>query len=121
MPLPQEDLIEIYGENCPRWRSRGYVPHFEHKELIQRITFRLHDSLPSERMEEWASELRLMPPESRESERRRRIESYLDLGKGSVWLAQPNIAQIVQEEFLRSDSKDYRLHAWVVMPNHVHV
>ena len=28
------------------WHSRGYIPHFDHADLVQMITFRLADALP---------------------------------------------------------------------------
>lgn len=119
MPLSQNDLFELYGEKCPTWRSRGYVPHFEGKGLTQSITFRLADSLPAELMREYAFEFHAHEPN--EVERRSRVEAYLDLGKGSVWLQNPQIAAMVQCNLLWFDNKHYQLHAWVVMPNHVHV
>ncbi len=54
-------------------------------------------------------------------ERRRRVEEWIDAGHGSCVLREPGIAAMVQESFLTFDSKRYRLLAWVVMPNHVHV
>jgi REP element-mobilizing transposase RayT len=36
-------------------------------------------------------------------------------------LRQPQVARIVQEALLHSHGNRYHLHAWVVMPNHVHI
>jgi len=44
-----------------------------------------------------------------------------DAGHGSCFLRKPAIAGMVQESLLTFDSQRYRLLAWVVMPNHVHV
>ena len=30
------------------WHSRGYLPHFDTREAVQFVTFRLGDSLPAE-------------------------------------------------------------------------
>ncbi len=54
-------------------------------------------------------------------ERRRRLESYLDRGMGECWLRQPAIAELTEGALRFFDGKRYRLAAWVVMPNHLHV
>jgi len=52
---------------------------------------------------------------------RRRVEAYLDQGHGSCYLQDQSIATMVQGALLFHDSHKYRLIAWVVMPNHVHM
>ena len=52
---------------------------------------------------------------------RRRVEAYLDQGRGSCYLRNPIIATIVQNALLFHDARKYRLIAWVVMPNHTHI
>jgi REP element-mobilizing transposase RayT len=84
------------------------------------VTFRLADSLPAERLRQWREELSVLPKDKEAVEYRRRIEEYLDRGEGSAWLQEPRIAQIVQDALLYFDGDRYRLHAWTVMPNHVH-
>lgn len=99
------------------WYSRGYLPHFDKPGLIQFISFRLADALPASRRHEWVALLQ------REDERERLlgIERYLDRGHGSCCLRDGAIASLVQENLLHFDGRKYRLFAWVVMPNHVHV
>ncbi len=104
-----------------RWRSRGYLPHFEGGSIPQFVTFRLADSLPSELLEQWRAELHRLPEREASAERRRRIEQWLDQGAGHAWLGDPRVASLVEEALLRLDGERYQLHAWVVMPNHVHV
>ena len=65
--------------------------------------------------------MKLLPLEKRDAERRKRIDAWIDAGHGSCVLRKPQIAQMVQESFFAFDSQRYRLLAWVVMPNHVHV
>lgn len=103
------------------WHSRGYLPHFDGGAIPQSITFRLADSLPTVQLREWESELKVLRLQEAESERRRRIEEYLDKGTGEVWLARASIAKLVEQALLCFDGQRYRLHGWVVMPNHVHV
>jgi len=51
---------------------------------------------------------------------RRRIEAYLDRGEGQAWLRDPRIAGLVQDALRHFDGTRYHLHAWAVMPNHIH-
>ena len=103
------------------WHSRGYLPHWEAGETPQSITFRLADSLPKAVLERWRDELAKMPAESASLEQYRRVEAALDSGHGSGVLAQARIGEIVEGALLYFDAEWYRLHGWVVMPNHVHV
>jgi len=102
------------------WHSRGYLPHFDGGAIAQFITFRLADSLPKNLIEEWMLELAHLGEERAIAETRRRIEAYLDKGHGSAWLRDCRIARIVENALLHFDGQRYRMHAWVVMPNHVH-
>ncbi len=98
---------------------RTHLPHFEAGEVPQHICFRLADSLSQNLLQQWERELEGLP----EAERlkRRRIEEALDLGHGACWLRRPEIAALVRDSLQYFDGDLYRLHAWVVMPNHVHV
>ena len=53
--------------------------------------------------------------------RQARIEAALDRGYGSCVLSEPRIAALTQAALLRFDGERYRLLAWVIMPNYVHV
>ncbi len=111
----------IRENGVPRWHSRGYLPHFESPYLPQHVTFHLADSLPKTVLQELEAELKTLPAEKRDVERRKRVEAWIDAGHGSCVLREPNIAEIVQRSLLTFDSARYRLLAWVIMPNHVHV
>jgi REP element-mobilizing transposase RayT len=102
------------------WHSRGYLPHFDAGEVFQTITFRLHDSMPQNLLERWRRELAL-ESEDFEDRLRYKIEAYLDRGAGDCYLADKRIASLVQSALLHFDGERYRLSAWVIMPNHVHV
>ncbi len=103
------------------WRSRGYLPHWEAGETAQSITFRLADGLPSAILESWEAELRHLSEDAANTKRRKRIEAALDRGHGAAHLLDPRVATVVEHAFLHFDGERYRLHAWSVMPNHVHV
>jgi REP element-mobilizing transposase RayT len=57
----------------------------------------------------------------REAELRKRIARYEDQGHGACYLRQSAIGQLVEQALLHFDGQRYRLLAWCVMPNHVHV
>ena len=105
----------------PRWHSRGYLPHYDGEEAIQHVTFHLSDSLPKEVVFRLEEELKVVPPEKQDEERRKKVEDWIDAGHGSCVLREPDIAQMVEDALLFFDAQRYRLIAWVVMPNHVHV
>ncbi|HKT48098.1 MAG TPA: transposase [Candidatus Acidoferrales bacterium] len=116
-------------------RSRGRLPHWEAENAIYFVTFRLADSLPEsarrriqfERQDIVATARTMRRTFSRAEQMRlsqlsrRKIEANLDAGAGACWLAQPGIAKIVLESLKHFDGVRYRLFAWCVMPNHVHV
>jgi len=113
------------GHEIPKtidgWYSRGYLPHFEAIGTIQSVMFRLGDSLPHNKLEQLELELATMSKTGAELERRKHIEKWLDAGSGSCVLRHPQIAQMVENTLLRLDGDRYRLIAWCIMPNHVHV
>ncbi|HKO61733.1 MAG TPA: transposase [Pyrinomonadaceae bacterium] len=102
------------------WHSRGYLPHFDGVAKPQFITLHLGDSIPATVIERWKNELRKVPYEQERILLQRRIEKYLDMGYGSAFLRQPEIATMVQDSLLKYDGSRYQLFAWVVMPNHMH-
>jgi len=66
-------------------------------------------------------ELELRKPENISRETFILSEKYLDKGYGQCFLKRRTVAAIVREAFLKFDGDRYRLKAWVIMPNHVHV
>jgi putative DNA methylase len=105
----------------PGWYSRGYLPHFDAEGRTQTMTFRLFDSMPQETLDAWLGEISSLPKKEYDIERRKRIDAYLDQGYGSCYLRDERIAETIQNALLHFDGERYSLHAWVVMPNHVHV
>lgn len=103
------------------WHSRGYLPHFDAGgEFTQFVTFRLADSVPGPVIAEWQDELLCRPDAEREEELHRLIETFLDTGHGACHLRDPRVAGLIEGGLLFFDAARYALHAWVVMPNHVH-
>lgn len=101
------------------WHSRGYIPHVDPGEMTQFITFRLADSMPQTVLATWKEDLKNSA--ITDAQLRQRIETYLDQNYGERLLSDERIAKLEQNAILHLDGKKYRLIAWVIMPNHVHV
>jgi putative transposase len=104
-----------------QWTDRGYMPHVNSPELVQHVSYHLADSLPKEAVAAMAEQLKSLPPKLRDNEKEKRVAAYLDAGHGSCILRVPELAEMVQETFTHFAGDRYHLHAWCVMPNHVHV
>jgi type I restriction enzyme R subunit/putative DNA methylase len=89
--------------------------------LLQSITFRLADSLSQAELKQLELKLALLPEVRRDTEKRKNIEQWLDAGMGCCALGNAQAAARVQESLLHFDGDRYRVLAWVIMPNHVHV
>lgn len=101
--------------------SRGYLPHLDAGSRPQFITWRLNDSVPSHLFEEWRTQCEALPEAKRKQELYVLTERYLDEGHGSCILRSPVASAKVQDALLFYNGARYELHAWVIMPNHVHV
>ena len=77
--------------------------------------------MPQAVLTRWREELQALPLKKAELVRRKRIDAYWDQGYGSCFLREERIAALVQDCLLYADGERYQLHAWCVMPNHVHV
>ena len=128
--------FNTYNPHEPVQRRQGaYLPHWTQEGATYAVNFRLGDSLPEPVWQSFLQErndiLKRALQQGRElseAERERldelyseRVESYLDAGHGACWLRQEPVAQLVQNALRHFDGERYRLAAWCVMPNHVHV
>jgi len=117
-------------------RQGAYLPHWTLTQGgVYAVTFRLGDSLPKAVLERLRHERAALEADvvalngilAKQEEQRlarlcsEKIEAYLDAGSGSCWLRQADIADMVAAAILHFDGARYRIHAWCVMPNHVHV
>jgi REP element-mobilizing transposase RayT len=118
----------IYTDKRFVRKSRGRLPHWQLDEATYSITFRLRDSLPRDvaaaliREREQSIRLTMNPSERAEADRlfSIKLDSYLDQGHGSCILRVDRNAQLVADALRYFDRVRYELHAWCVMPNHVH-
>ncbi|GDY13072.1 hypothetical protein LBMAG53_19500 [Planctomycetota bacterium] len=121
-PVSQESRIQSEPSHTTAgWTRRGYLPHWNSPSTIQSITYRLDDSLPLEVLDRLRQDSAYLPDEERQRVQRRRIDDLLDAGLGSCVLRHPAAAAIVEQAWRHFDGDRYRLLAWTVMPNHVHV
>jgi REP element-mobilizing transposase RayT len=118
----------------PDVRTRGRLPHWEAKNAIYFVTFRLADSLPQNVIAAFEFERRNIaatakqagrPLSSTEQKRldeliSQTIQTKLDAGIGDCFLARPAIAALVSAAFQHFTERRYRMYAWCVMPNHGH-
>ncbi len=107
--------------------SRGRLPHWRVDDAVYFITFRLRDSLPREVARQLFLERdHMLRACTTTSERARldsafgiRLDRELDQGYGSCVLREHG--ELVANALKHFDHGRYELHAWAVMPNHVHV
>ncbi len=117
-----------------RIRQRGRLPHWERETGLYFVTFRLADSLPLVVLEKMAERQRVLEAATHKGahllpEQKRTIaeysiktiEEYFDRGMGACFLSDPRIGELAANALRFWHGKRYRLIAWCVMPNHVHV
>jgi len=130
----------VAGASRPRFgevkiRDRGRLPHWEKEGATYFITCRLADSLPKSVLDRIESDRRAIVATANQLHRalsadeRRKIqrlstpviEQFLDTGAGACYLRNPRIAEGLANTMRHFDQKRYRLFAWCIMPNHLHV
>ena len=111
------------------------LPHWELKQSVYHVCFRLHDSVPRHVLQKWEEEKQelekklstnagIMTDDEISALKHlgsERIEKYLDAGCGTCVLRDKRIADVVTSTLKHSDGCQYRLLAYGLMPNHVHV
>ncbi|MFP4191262.1 MAG: REP-associated tyrosine transposase, partial [Candidatus Hydrogenedentota bacterium] len=122
------------GAEYAEVRSRGKLPHWHKEGAVYFVTFRLADSLPQPVLAQIQDDIAAIEqrkrsdrPLSKADERElarlstERIQEYLDTGAGACHLQQREVAVMVRDAFHHFHGKRYQLHAWCIMPNHVHL
>jgi REP element-mobilizing transposase RayT len=115
-------------------RQGAKLPHWTTEGATYSVTFRLADSVPSEAAERLQRELTTLEAASKRGHilslgdqiqlsrlRSEKIDQLLNAGHGACLLRSPGAAETVAGALQHFDGKRYRLLAWCVMPNHVHV
>ncbi|GAA5481208.1 class I tRNA ligase family protein [Haloferula sargassicola] len=118
--------------NIPTTATERNLPHWQQDGRSYFVTWRLADSLPQEKLNQWKLEraewTKNHPGELTDDQQAEfhdlfsaRIDDWLDQGMGSCLLADPACNRIVASALRHFDGERYDLEAFVVMPNHVHV
>jgi REP element-mobilizing transposase RayT len=125
-------ILRFLNEHAPIRKTLNRLPHWQQDGATYFLTFRLHDSIPSDILRQWREDRDIWllehpqpwSPET-ESEYHHRfsaaIDEHLDQGHGSCVLRECANASIVAQALQYFDTTRYLLHAWVIMPNHVHL
>jgi REP element-mobilizing transposase RayT len=117
-----------------RIRQRGRLPHWEKDAGLYFITFRLADSLPKPVWEKIAERQRFLMAAKQTGAHLlpsqevliaefspAKLEEYFDRGAGACSLRDAPVGELMANALHYWEGKRYRLLAWCVMPNHVHV
>jgi len=114
--------------------ARGALPHLKREGASYFVTFRLAGTLPREVLLQLKCEREAILQQAIVQNRpltwqeqkqlfdwyAERVDAYLDAGHGECWLKEPAVAALVAGSLRFFEGQRYALHAWVVMPNHVH-
>lgn len=108
------------------------LPHWQQGDAMQFVTFRLADSMSAGKLREWKEErdawLQVHPkpwtPEQEKDYQKRFVwylEGLLDAGAGECLLKDPGNRCFLEESLMCFHGEKVEHHAWVIMPNHVHL
>jgi len=125
----------IRGDPKLKIRHGARLPHWTREGASYAVTFRLADSLPKTVLDSWDFERRDLiktakqqgcPLTSHEAKRldalfTTKVDKCLDEGQGHCRLREDRIATVVASAVEFFEGSRYRLFAWCVMPNHVHL
>ena len=119
----KSDYIHITGNKLPHWNQGG---------CVQFVTFRLADSLPQTKLkeygelkEQWMTEhpkpWDMATQEEYKSKIGKAMDKWIDAGYGDCILKNEKVRNIVADSIMHFNGERYVIHAFVIMPNHVHV
>lgn len=123
------DGPRAFDRASARCISRRNMPHWRQEGAVYFVTFRLADALPEERLAELRELIDIRQNGSAdhphgdqaEWDAINRVDQWLHAGHGSCCLRELHAGEIVESALRFFDAQRYRLGAYVVMPNHVHV
>jgi REP element-mobilizing transposase RayT len=127
------DNVPFFDEsNFEHFDWGTFLPHWHQDGKYVFVTFRLHDSLPQEKLqwlrEEKESWLKQHPQPWNEKVTKeyinkfgKAVDKWLDNNYGNCLLKKQSNRKIVEDALFFFDGKRYDLVAFVVMPNHIHI
>ncbi len=125
-------LIKYFDPKAPTAHLSGNLPHWRQDGATYFVTFRLADSIPREKLQQWLQELETWlaaHPEPHDEATvaeyyelfPKRFQEWLDNGYGSCVLDIPEIKRLVEKALRHFEGERYDLDEFVVIPNHVHL
>lgn len=125
-------MADFLNESGEVLKHDHKLPHWQQGEAMQFVTFRLGDAMPAGKLRQWKEERDVWlahhpkpwsPEVEKENHRRftRRLEEWLDEGAGSCLLAEHAHREIVEGVLMHYQGVKVEHHAWVIMPNHLHL
>jgi len=125
-------MADFLNESGEILKHGTILPHWQQGEVMQFVTFRLGDAMPATKLRLWKEELatwlavhpKPWTPEKEEEYHQRftwKLEGWLDEGAGSCLLSDPAYREIVGEVLMCFQGERVEHHAWVIMPNHLHL
>jgi len=128
-PLPSAFIP--YSHQTPTQIAHQNLPHWSQPGCTYFITYRLADSIPQEKLDQWRLELETWlalhpepwskPTQAEYDKMFARKEAWLDAGHGECLLRADAIRTIVETNLRHFDQERYILDEFVIMPNHVHL
>ena len=108
------------------------LPHWQQADAMQFVTFRLGDAIPMNKLRIWKEEYAVWlscnpkpwSPEQDKEYRRRfaaALERWLDEGSGCCLLKDLVVRGFLEMTLMKDQDTRAVHHAWVIMPNHVHL
>lgn len=125
-------MPDFLNPEHPIGKHGSKLPHWQQAEVMQFITFRLGDAMPQSKLRTWREERETWLKHhskpwthKQEAEYHRhftdKIEHWLDQGAGSCIFQDHNHRSLLEEILMRFNGQKVKHHAWVMMPNHVHL
>jgi REP element-mobilizing transposase RayT len=128
-------MMRNYDLGVVKVQRRARLPHWHAEHAVYFITWHLADALPAEVMARFRGErdaeraniCRIRGTATIAEQRMldaaliEACERFLDQHNGECLLRDRRAAQIVADSLMFFDGVRYQLHAWCVMPNHVHI
>jgi REP element-mobilizing transposase RayT len=121
--LDGNEQIQTHGHKLPHWQQG---------EVIQFVTFRLGDAMPVSKLSIWKGKRDIWlqhhpgPWDLKTTKEYHRkftdqLERWLDQGSGSCLFKESSNRLTLERTFMYDQENRAQHHAWVIMPNHVHL
>lgn len=125
-------MSEFYNPSDETQKHGEKLPHWQQREVIQFVTFRLADSMPQTKLRHWQEELTTWKvqhpepwtPETEKEYHQRftwKLEMWLDEGFGACIFNDPAKRMTLENTLMYDHETKATHHTWVIMPNHVHL